>query len=1060
MRHCTLDSSNHALARTRSTAAGLALFLVAGLLGGCGQTKSVQVGSTAGLVGELVEQPAPEIGSKTFVVDANRRGEASDVRLLGTFWGRLVAVADDSGEIQNRDFVVGENIRTNSIYDVSTNAVTDQTVVTIKFPAGSQDYLDAFTGLDANLTPMQATGLDATGSVTYSMTPRNAAIVLRFDDLLDPRFVDGAWKDSYAGGLVNAATGQLANQVIQIRTGYPPESPFEARVIIDRNHGDLADHDGDGVQEFHTTRVIVASIVTALDSLVADPPLPINALGWPGSVVTTDPNLALFLPTRLMPSVGQTQLLVNATGHALSFSQNGPTASGSATDIVVRSMRAGGSSDITGDLNNGFLADEEAPRLIGTISILVVDAPVADPQVAGRFTLPILTYIVPACSPTPKVGDVVAQGGVQAQVIQFGTQAGTTVLNMVVEVISPIGAELSQGSAQLLTPFNPVQDSPPCFVRFSPNPGSPPNQDISNVSQLVVRFSEPMDPATLTAFDNFSVTRVAGTPTAHDYVIGRVLPSPDLRVFTFAHPDVPFAHAISSAEEYFMNMASGEFGPTDLAGNPLEQALPQVSFKLNPTEGSEINGGLALRFDVVDELFDDTFVELRNGQLLYQLPQANFPRGRIRPRPVTRINVAADVNQPVPSVMTPFPVGVATPLSPLGSKLHALWRYCDLGMSISDETNMNIDIETLSWAPVGGNVVADNYPEFRVSLSTSAWLPDEILNTALFPQWPQSGLKIAYASNFADPSVIVHPRQLGYTVDPSNLYQASSQTTMLPYPLNQTIPKEQFRYYTWRDTALLVLGGLSGSGAPPDQEIAVVPLPPGKTYGAGLVRSVALPLMMEFRCYPENNALGLNAFTIALAANSSARPNFRAFSTGGYNTSGNPIVKNPDTQDTATGGFNPGAGGQVTIGADNSFYIGEAGLVTRISRIHTIWFDVKEQGSFVTTATFAQPVVEPPPADQPSGTEVVLAFRGASNIAGLDNGNPPDDITTNALNLDFYGDKAGPGTPTFLSGTDWKADITSINTAQYFQVRISFISNTSTDQTAELRSLAFAYRQL
>jgi hypothetical protein len=91
---------------------------------------------------------------------------------------------------------------------------------------------------------------------------------------------------------------------------------------------------------------------------------------------------------------------------------------------------------------------------------------------------------------------------------------------------------------------------------------------------------------------------------------------------------------------------------------------------------------------------------------------------------------------------------------------------------------------------------------------------------------------------------------------------------------------------------------------------------------------------------------------------------------------------------------------------------------------------------------------------------VVLAFRGASNIAGLDNGNPPDDITTNALNLDFYGDKAGPGTPTFLSGTDWKADITSINTAQYFQVRISFISNTSTDQTAELRSLAFAYRQL
>jgi hypothetical protein len=35
---------------------------------------------------------------------------------------------------------------------------------------------------------------------------------------------------------------------------------------------------------------------------------------------------------------------------------------------------------------------------------------------------------------------------------------------------------------------------------------------------------------------------------------------------------------------------------------------------------------------------------------------------------------------------------VQTPLSPLGSKLQALWRYCDLGFSVRDETKYDVDV--------------------------------------------------------------------------------------------------------------------------------------------------------------------------------------------------------------------------------------------------------------------------------------------------------------------------------------------------------------------------------
>ena len=611
------------------------------------------------------------------------------------------------------------------------------------------------------------------------------------------------------------------------------------------------------------------------------------------------------------------------------------------------------------------------------------------------------------------------------------------------------------GGARLQTPFVLGVDNPPCFISYSPIPATPPNIGVDPAAKVVLRFSEPMDPATLRPFDTFTVTRIAGEPTPYDYVVGQVVPAADLRAFSFEHPGVPFAHQMGFEENYFVNLSSGVSGPTDLAGNPLVEALPQSNFALRSIDESSVNAGFAMRFDTADEFGNDGQFELRNGQLLYDPVNE-----RILPRPVSRFDVAADRNQPLPSVMTQFVGGIQTPLSKLGSKLQAVWRYVDVGFSLTDETNINMDIEGLSWAPVGASVVTDAYEEFAIILAHSEWLPDEILDPMSgFPAFPNSGLKPVYANNLNDatndPGTTVHPKPEGYVVNPSNLYTASSGTSMLPYPLNQEIALEDYRYYTWRDTALTAVGGPNNAGAILAQESAVVyggDPAAGNVYTTGNIPTVGLPLLMEFRCYPSDEALGLNALDISLAANSSARPNFRAFSTGGYDNNNIPNFVDPDLETDAAGGFNPNSNppGNSTSGTDNSFYIGEMALVTRVSRVHTVWFDTTFPRS-----TFVQPVIEPEASLQPGGTQVVLAYRGASQIVGQSG----DDITNNAANLDVYGDEIGTlvGTPTFIGAGDWVEDITEINDARYFQLRISFISNAASNQTAELQSLGFSF---
>lgn len=1028
----------------------LGSFLVLGALAACNSGASDTGGSTSGNPdGSVVDHTDPDYGSLHFVVDQNSGGSGSHPRVLSLAWGRL-ANYDSTGTLQQVDMVVGRDIPQvdPSNFGFEVNAVTGENVVTILNyaydPDPSSTYQTLFRQLDANLTPIQDKSLEPNELPPYSLAPRNSALVIRFDDLLD------------------MSTITSAN--IKLLTGNPPLAPFDLRVIPDVNHGDTADFThpdpntgdpvpgSDGIPEFHTTRVIFDTTVSELESAASNPPLPVNALGLPESPTASLPNIAIRLPTSLNSSAGQLTLLLNPAGHSISYTQSGSTDPDSPTADVVRAFRSGNSSD----QNRGFLFDNIAPQVVGTQAVFLgtIIEPVPD-----EFHTSV-TFSVSGCASRLKAGDVIQQPGVYAEVTtESNDPVGGQVVDVTFRIVSPVGAHLNPGPAQVSSIFDPIVNfaQQSCFVRF-PNIGNPPSSQVATDSAMIVRFSEPIDPTTVKPFDSLTITRVPGTPTPFDYIIGEITPSSDLRQFTYV-PILPFRHVNAVPESYWTNMAQGTAGPTDLAGNPLATALPQFSFTIDPSETTQSNGGFALRFSSTDELNTGDGPEVR-GQFLFDVPS-----GLLRPRSVSRFAAAATREKPVPSIM-PVPInGVQTPLSPLGSKMQTLWRYCDVGYGLDDQSFYNVDVEGIDWAPVGGNVVPDTYERFEMLLSHCLKLPDESVNTqSLFPIYPQSGLVTIFASNVLDPlndtQKVVHNRALGYTVDPADRFPSNTtpSITMMPYPLNRSLPVSQYTFYTWRDTALQAKGAPVQAQGSPGAELLIVTrvlnlaIAAGTPYPPGQVPTIGLPLLMEFKCYPDSEALGLNSFDINIAVNSSSVPNFRAFSTGGTNSSGVPVPRDPDLQLTALGGFNPNSNppGLSTPPVDNVFYLGQLDLVIRISRAHTIWFN---SGS--PAPSYSSPVVEPRSSDQPSGSSIQLAFRGATQATGA--------ITTTAAALDVYGDvpinQTGNGSVTFL-GNDktWKDNMTQIQGARFFQTRITFVSNAETLLTPTLSALGFAFR--
>lgn len=1036
-------SSSRTLKRT-TLAAGLSL---SALMLGCGQGTAPSSVAKAG----VGSNPAIADGFDKFLFEGNFGGGASDLTIQAVYFGRLVDIYDckscgtpaEKRTPLFRDLLVDAEIQSDgSTYELETNPVTarqEMTILRAYDPTPGSAFMNALAALEAGLDTVKPKGVSVNELPPFSMVPRNGAVAIRFDDLLDPGSVD--------------------SQTVKVRVGYPPEATFESRVLPDRNHGDFAGG------AFRSTRVLIDFSVTKEESIESG--VPENLVGLPSAVNTTQPNVGVVIPTTVNASAAQFSRLQNLSGQPVAFTGNGPNQPGSPTLDVVRGFRAGGRGNVTGDEYDGFLPDDTAPELYGSQSVTINNVSVLG---GGEFSFD-MTFAAASCALAPRVGDLVDLATADLRVIADGPPpTGATVSGVLakrIDDLSPNAPPFGVGQAEYKFPWDATLGLPPaCFVRFNPSGASGPGVDVDPTASVRISFSEPMNPTTVDSFEAFTIkdpTQTAGSLS--ELVVGTLIGADDQTTFTFL-PSLPFNHTQGTPETYNIDLISGlntqtqtSFGLTDLAGNRIEELPGQIPFTLDPAANSGETGGISLRFDSVDEDGNGS-PEIR-GQLVYDLA-----RGVVQPRGVTRFDAYMDttaLSAPTVQAMTPIPFGVIEPLSIFGSRTMTVWRYHDLGLPFFDDAFFNLDVEGLYWMldPLQTGVKIDFFPEFQLLMSHSKYLPDELyapppMGMTPVIRYPTSGLNQTFADNLldpvADPQTVLAPKDDGYLINPNDAFTPPLHTGvfMVPLPFNPPgTPMSEFKHWTWRDTTILAQAGPFGEGADTGGN-------PDTTddgyYGPGEVPTIGLPMLLDFRTYPAQTAAnGTNALAIAgVNFNVGLLPFFRIHSTGGIDSSGtNQVLIDPDTETFAQGGLD--GAGNPTQGIDAGFYYGGAAFVTRVNRIHTIWLDTGSASNF-------GPLVSSPSFNQvPAGTQMSFAFRGTTSVS-------PIPAAQNGNNIDPYGDSfqtTAGGTPfsaTFLGGdATWKSTLDQVNGARFVQVRVTMIANDLTGVVPELSALGIPF---
>lgn len=997
-----------------------------------------------------------------FFVDENDSGQSTTMSLVNVTFGRLIdEVYDVTGTtLYHRNLVIGSDIVSDGTdYLIETNPISQVSKLTILHTEGSAAYDSAFLSLFEGMEPVLEKGVDPSVLPPFTMIPRNAALVVQFSDLLNP--------DS------------ITPDTVKLTTGYLPTNPFPVRLLADPNHGAMSKG------EFYSTRVIIDPVISELDA--QETGLAVNYTGLPPAITTGSANMILRVPTEEDFDGGQFVLLENITGHPVAGLENKFFDFDASTLDVVRALRTGGSTEKVGDPNNGFLPDDDEPQVIGRQPIVIAGATTPGGDV---FQLDI-TFNNVLCASAPKVGDIIQQGGLYLEVTADGTLVGNSVTGLFTRRISPNGLVPNPGQGgHIETPWGLIDKAPaPCFVEFDPpaTAGASVVTGVDPFANVIIRFSEPMNPDLITPYDSFTIGNTdipLEDMTLGSFQVGEVLVSADARDYRFV-PTVPFRHIQGSVEDYFINLYEDE-GIVDLAGNGLAINFPTVEFEMLQTAATQRSSGKSMRFqgffeeEGVGKFIDDDGNDLQDirGQIVWDLT-----RGVISPRPVDRFSQTIDRNQGVPGwmttnadVLTGGLLGVANePFNPLGCRLMHVWRYFDMGLDVVDEAFVNIDVEHVNWAPIGQNVQAEYFPQFRMALSTMATLPDESWitppNTVLFPN---SGFASAtFDENIhQDPNnslTVVHDKEDGYFIDPAKKFKSESQTFMFPYPMNYGKPADEFSYWTFRDTAITTWGGntpevgieppvlfdtgvlpsmvafigsssktftIGDAAADPPIDSILPDLYAPNTDGTS-IPSFGLPILLEFRCYASDATVGLNRLDTSLAigpgfaqaagpANALTvipkQPAMRIFSAGGVDSAEKIIYKDPDLQVLPDGGFHYESNqiapkGAPSPAADTFYYMGQLDFVVRVSRAQTTWHQIADGNPL-----YFEPVLEPSNERQPEGTSVSVDMRGATTAGGY--------TLTDASRMNMYGDfpmSLPDPTAPYIAPTEFFLDETDMN---------------------------------
>lgn len=972
--------------------------------------------ATAPHVGELAEDPA---SGTRFVATEHAGGAAKTLRVVSVSWGRLVDIYAPSEDLAEdvdgalasrlvlRDVLIGAEIASDDAdFELATRA-SGREVLTIRHRASSREFMRALRRAESSVERIADRSFAVDELPPFDCVPRNATLAITFDDVLD--------------------AASVSERAIALVQGEKLDVALAANVRIDPSHGAL--HGG----RFHSTRVLV-------DARSAGRP------GLPAATSIARANLGLRIRTQGEHS------LRGVNGARVALAGNGSIES--TTGEVVRAFRSGGDSSTTGDPHLGFMLDTTPPRLLLEVGCTLTNVTHPAGAPADEFDA-LIRFTTPGCALRRQIGDTIETATHTAEVL-YSTPTASRV-----RVVQGAPASFAPGSARYSSPYTTwLGHNPQCALSFSPAAAAQPAAGVSVDAAVRLRFNEPMDPSSFRPFDSLRIERLAPQPALNRYVVGEIVPAPDLRSFTF-QPALPLAHALGAEDSYFVELDGAQV--RDLAGNALADDPPTIEFTLEASQAAQNNAGLVLRMDRPDEDGDGRN-ELR-GQVLYD-PLEEW----IQPRPVARFSAPVDQTQPMVAAMADVPIYAGnTPLNPFGAKSMNLWRYSELGMTLLDDADHNLDVEGLWWRPYAGALLADSFAQFQMSFAHSRFLPDEHLQASLLPSYPLSGLVTSFASNVSsptlDPLTVVHAKSNGYVINPADVGQSTSGDVIAPWPLNRNVPPSQFQYWTWRDTAKQVVGGPNGFGADP-RRMAQAAIPGAVTgfYPVNQVPTIGLPLLTEFRTYPDVNAQGLNGFRIAIAINSSARPYFRTHSTGGPDpTTGQIRFIDPDNEPVATGGPNTSAA-NLTAPGDTAVPYGQADFLVRVSRMHTRWFDTN-----FATPRFADAVLDLR-GGPTTGTQVIAAFRGASTLTNVSAAGWRD-----ASRYDAYGDgfsgaqlqKLGlPTTASFApvyyptpSDSSWSSSAPQLDGARFVQIRLTFLSDPISGAFARVDSLALAFGQ-
>lgn len=226
------------------------------------------------------------------------------------------------------------------------------------------------------------------------------------------------------------------------------------------------------------------------------------------------------------------------------------------------------------------------------------------------------------------------------------------------------------------------------------------------------------------------------------------------------------------------------------------------------------------------------------------------------------------------------------------------------------------------------------------------------------------------------------------------------------------------------------------------------PSPPS----SATIPSIGLPLLMEFKVFPDPLASAANLFrgfqanslatTNTTIGNANWVPFFRVISGGGRFSNGLQTFVNPDDNSPPRGEAVPASLGLFSQKADDVVYMGQIDFVTKTSIAYTRWFDTG-----VADPDYTNLVIEPSSADLAAlGTSIEVEYRGATADGDVDN--------AGGTALDPYGN-ASAVTP----ATGWVSDIDDIDGYRAFQMRITFNGNADGALSPWLESLQVAWTE-